>query len=146
MHPRLRLWLVGSLGAILAVAVSFGLAQESYTIAGLSIVAVAWLFLEWLGGPRPEAWVLALHAHQHTTAEPAQRAGFGRAKGKALLSGQHQHCHEESFYDAAFRPAAPVVVPGPVRTAAVGVLTPFAAAVWAEAVAAQRCLRGPPVA
>ncbi|WP_162550119.1 hypothetical protein [Hymenobacter nivis] len=94
----------------------------------------------------PEAWVLALHAHAHTTAEPARRASFGPAKGKALLSGQHRHCHEESFYDAAFQPAAPLVVPGPRRSAVVGVLTPFAASVWAEVVAAQRCLRGPPVA
>ena len=93
----------------------------------------------------PEAWVLALHPHQHTTDEPAQRASFGTAKGKALLSSQHQHCHEESLYNAAFQPAAPVVVPAPGRAAAVGALTPFAASVWAEAVAAQRCLRGPPV-
>ncbi|AMJ67377.1 hypothetical protein AXW84_19585 [Hymenobacter sp. PAMC 26628] len=94
----------------------------------------------------PEAWVLALHAHAHTTAEPARRASFSPAKGKALLSGQHRHCHEDSLYDAAFRPAAPVVVPVPTRSAVVGVRTPFAASVWAEAVAAQRCLRGPPVA
>ena len=93
----------------------------------------------------PEAWVLALHPHQHTTDEPAQRASFGTVKGKALLSSQHKHCHEESLYDAAFQPAAPVGVPVPARSAVVGLLTPFAASVWAEAVAAQRCLRGPPV-
>ncbi len=92
----------------------------------------------------PEAWVLALHPHRHTTAEPAQRAGFGTARGKALLSGQHKHCHEESLYDAAFQPAAPVAVPAPTRSAAVGLRTAFAASVWAEALAAQRCLRGPP--
>lgn len=94
----------------------------------------------------PEAWVLALHTHTHTTAEPARRASFSPAKGKALLSGQHQHCHEDSLYDAAFQPAAPVAVPGPRRSAVVGLRRPFAASVWAEAVAAQRCLRGPPVA
>ena len=94
----------------------------------------------------PEVWVLALHPHQHTTIEPAQRASLGTAKGKALLTPRHKHCYEESLYDAAFQPAAPVVVPLPARTAVVGLLAPFAASVWAEAVAAQRCLRGPPVA
>ncbi|WP_140467884.1 hypothetical protein [Hymenobacter nivis] len=94
----------------------------------------------------PEAWVLALHAHAHTTAEPARRAHLGPAKGKALLSSQHQHCHEDSLYDAVFQPAAPVVVPGPRHSAVVGLRRLFAPSVWAEAVAAQRCLRGPPVA
>jgi hypothetical protein len=94
----------------------------------------------------PEAWVLALHPHQHTTEEPAQRASLtATVKGKHLLTSKHTHCHEESLYDAAFQPAAPVVVPSPVCLARVGLLTPFAASVWAEAVAAQRCLRGPPL-
>ncbi|WP_125916998.1 hypothetical protein [Hymenobacter coccineus] len=94
----------------------------------------------------PEAWVLALHAHVHTTAEPARRASFGPVKGKALLTAQHKHCHEDVLYDAPFQPAAPVAVPVPTRSAVVGLRTPFAASVWAEAVAAQRCLRGPPLA
>lgn len=94
----------------------------------------------------PEAWVLALHPHQHTTEEPAQQASLAApAKGKHLLTGKHTHCHEESLYDAAFQPAAPVLVPSPACIAKVGLRTLFAASVWAEAVAAQRCLRGPPL-
>ena len=93
----------------------------------------------------PEAWVLALHPHRHTMGEPAQRASFGTAQGKALLSAQHKHCHEDSFYDAAFQPAAPVAVPTPVHAEVMGLRRLFAPSVWAEAVAAQRCLRGPPV-
>jgi len=108
-------------------------------------ILAAFLLLCFVRVLLPEAWVLALHPHQHTTDEPAQRASFGTAKGKALLSGQHQHCHEEPLYDAAFQPAAPVVVPVPARSAVVGPRRLFAASVWAEAVAAQRCLRGPPV-
>ncbi|WP_380266363.1 hypothetical protein [Hymenobacter caeli] len=91
----------------------------------------------------PEAWVLALHPHRHT-AEAVPRARAGVAKGNALLSGQHKHCHEEALYRAAFQPAAPVAVPGPAGPAVVGLRAPFAASGWAEAVAAQRCLRGPP--
>lgn len=92
----------------------------------------------------PEAWVLALHPHRHTTEEPAQRTSIG--KSKALLTGQHKHCHEESFYDVAFQPAAPVVVAAPSRTGLVGMRVPSAASVWAAAVTEQRCLRGPPAA
>ncbi len=94
----------------------------------------------------PEAWVLAIHPHRHTTTEPAQRTGFGAARGKTLLTAQHKHCHEASLYNAAFQPAAPVAVPAPARTAMLGALTPFAASAWAAAVAAQRYLRGPPMA
>lgn len=109
-------------------------------------LCVAFLMLCFVRVLLPEAWVLALHAHAHTTAEPALRAHLSPAKGKALLSGQHRHCHEDSLYDAAFQPAAPVLVLGPTRTAVVGLLTPFAASVWSEAEAVQRCLRGPPQA
>ena len=59
MHPRLRFWLVVALGACTGVAMSFGIAQETYALAGLLLVVIGWLGLEWLGGPRPEAWVLA---------------------------------------------------------------------------------------
>ena len=59
MHPRLRFWLIVALGATAGVVVSFGLAQETYALAGLLALLIGWLFLEWSGGPRPEAWVLA---------------------------------------------------------------------------------------
>ena len=60
----------------------------------------------------PEAWVLALHSHDHTTAEPAHAPAFAR-KGKALLSAKHQHCEVEQFYNAAFQPAVPIALPVP---------------------------------
>lgn len=62
----------------------------------------------------PEAWVLALHPHAHTTHEPAAAPAFKR-QGKALLSAKHQHCEVEQFYNVAFQPAAPTAVPQPRR-------------------------------
>jgi len=59
MHPRLRFWLTVALGALAGVVVSFGLAQEVYLLAGLLVLGIGWLCLEWIGGPRPEAWLLA---------------------------------------------------------------------------------------
>ena len=60
MHPRLRFWLIVTLGVLVGGVVSFELAQESYAFAALIGVLSAWLLLEWVGGPRPEAWLLAL--------------------------------------------------------------------------------------
>ncbi len=59
MHPRLRFWLIVTPGVLLALIVPFGLAQEVYLLASVLGAAIAWLFLEWLDGARPEAWVLA---------------------------------------------------------------------------------------
>ena len=59
MHPRLRLWLVGTLGAALAVAAAFGIAQESYFLTRVLALVVLWLVAEWAHGPLPEAWLLA---------------------------------------------------------------------------------------
>ena len=74
---------------------------------------LAWLLLLCLTRTLlPEAWVLALHRHAHTTAEPAQAAAFRRT-GKALLSAQHRHCLVEQFYDVAYQASGPVLVPGP---------------------------------
>lgn len=92
----------------------------------------------------PEASLLALHPHQHTEKEPTHQAAFGTAKGKALLSKKHKHCHEEQLFNAPFQPSAALLFVAPQPQAAVGILKPFAASVWAEATAAQRCLRGPP--
>ncbi len=92
----------------------------------------------------PEAWVLALHPHAHTTAEPAHAPAFAR-KGKALVSAKHQHCEVEQFYNVAFQAAAPVVVPWP-RVVAV-----YARRAMSVAVRPAAChptgplaLRGPP--
>jgi hypothetical protein len=59
MHPRLRFWLIVALAVTLGLVVSFGLAQETYALAGLLVAMIGWLLLEWAGGPRPEAWLLA---------------------------------------------------------------------------------------
>ena len=64
----------------------------------------------------PEAWVLALHSHEHTTEELAFTVGRGHSHavaGKALLTTRHTHCHEDTFYNVPFAAAAPVVVPRP---------------------------------
>ena len=59
MDPRLRFWLIVSLGTLLGVATAFGIAEESYALAVVTAGGVFWLVAEWRGGPRPEAWVLA---------------------------------------------------------------------------------------
>lgn len=59
MHPRLRLWLVGTLGAVLAVTVAFGIADESYLLVRLVALVILWLIAEWIHGPLPESWLLA---------------------------------------------------------------------------------------
>jgi hypothetical protein len=92
----------------------------------------------------PEAWILALHPHAHTTEEPAQAPAF-RHKGKALISAKHQHCDVEQFYDVAFQAAVPVAVPQPrvdLRYAATPALPPVRPA--AGEVLFARSLRGPP--
>lgn len=107
---------------------------------------LAWLLLLCLVRTLlPEAWVLALHRHEHTTVELAQAPAF-RSTGKALLSAQHQHCPVEQFYDVAYQAPGPVVVPGPrmlPRYAAAPALPPVRPAAG-EALFA-RSLRGPPV-
>ena len=66
----------------------------------------------------PDAWVLALHQHAHTTEEPTQAIGW--PKGKALLSAKHQHCDADQFFKSAFEPApeAPITLAGPLQFAA----------------------------
>ena len=91
----------------------------------------------------PEASILALHPHQHTQ-EPAPQEAPGHVRGKALASKQHKHCHEEQLFNVPFQPSAPLQFVAPRPRSVVGILRPFAASVWAEATAAQRCLRGPP--
>ena len=92
----------------------------------------------------PEAAVLALHAHEHTTAEPAHTATFWRT-GKALLSARHQHCMVEQFYNVAYQGGAPVRLPLPPvawRYAPAEALLPVRPA--AGEVQFARALRGPP--
>ena len=92
----------------------------------------------------PEAWVLAMHRHAHTTEEPAQAPAF-RHKGKALVSSQHKHCQVENLYSVPFLLGAPVVVPEPATRPcfATAPVPTVATAPWVARCPAQ--LRGPPM-
>lgn len=57
----------------------------------------------------PDAWVLALHAHEHTTEEPTQARSW--PKEKALLSAKHQHCDVDQFYKEVFQSPEPLALP-----------------------------------
>jgi hypothetical protein len=65
----------------------------------------------------PDAWVLAMHQHEHTEEEPAHATRLDNAHAKALLTAKHQHCQTESFYHVSFYPAPPVELPFVVRYA-----------------------------
>ena len=93
----------------------------------------------------PEAWVLGLHRHEHTTEELAQAPAF-RHQGKALISTQHQHCQVEHLYDVPFLPVAPLVlsVPAARPCFALAPVPTVATAPWVARCPAQ--LRGPPLA
>jgi hypothetical protein len=93
----------------------------------------------------PEAWVLALHPHAHTTEEPAQAPVFVE-KGKALVSVMHQHCDVEQFYDVAYQAGAPVLVPAPTARAVFAELAVPAELGQPVAARCERVGRGPPVA
>jgi hypothetical protein len=91
----------------------------------------------------PEAWVLALHRHNHTTTEiaaPRHRPGHD------WLTPPHTHCHTEQFYNVPFVAALPVRLPQP-RVRAIyqlpAVPTPPAAL---AALLRRTALRGPPPA
>ncbi|WP_022825305.1 hypothetical protein [Hymenobacter norwichensis] len=89
----------------------------------------------------PEAWILNLHAHQHTTEEPTQAPGA--LKGKTILSAKHQHCDVDHFYDVPFQPASPVELPV-LFAVYVPTCSEPVASVWLAATHATADLRGPP--
>lgn len=89
----------------------------------------------------PEAWVLALHAHQHTTEEPAFKKP---AQSQPLLSAQHQHCQVEQFYDVPFQAAVPVELTLPYPTPRYQPLAVATTLASAAAVRRSLLLRGPP--
>ena len=92
----------------------------------------------------PEAWVLTLHAHAHTTVEPAYSSALD-SKDKALFSAKHQHCEVEKFYNAAFCAAPPVTVPNPQAAIRyVGILAPAAVRGVVGQLIRPFALRGPP--
>lgn len=90
----------------------------------------------------PDAWILSLHTHRHTSEEPAHKPG-GHLKGKAVLSYQHLHCAVDHFYQVPFQPAPPLALP-----AAFATYTPAHSwasfSVWRSATRPTADLRGPP--
>lgn len=76
---------------------------------------VAWWLLLLLGRiMAPEAAVLGLHAHQHTTEEPAARLTASPRGPRAVFSPKHTHCHAEQLYDVPALLGGSVAVPQPV--------------------------------
>lgn len=89
----------------------------------------------------PEAWVLDLHAHEHTAEEPTQRPGA--FKDKALLSAKHQHCAVDHFCDVPFQPAMAVQLPEVFRAYQRSIAAPIVSERRA-ALCRSADLRGPP--
>lgn len=96
----------------------------------------------------PEAWVLALHGHEHTTEELAFEAGQHHSHavaGHALLTSKHTHCHEDTFYNVPFAASSPVVLPlPPLQLSYQPLAVPFTLAGSATELR-RTALRGPPV-
>lgn len=90
----------------------------------------------------PDVWVLALHAHEHTTEEPTQARNW--PKEKALLSAKHQHCDVDQFYKEIFQTPEPLrlpLEPTMYHTAATSLPLPGFIGVFTPTTG----LRGPPV-
>jgi len=93
----------------------------------------------------PEAWVLALHTHEHTTEEPAF-AKIRPVRGKALLTTKHTHCQTEQFYEVPFQAAAPVLLPRPRLLPHYQALAVPATLLCSATELRRTALRGPPAA
>jgi hypothetical protein len=121
-----------------------------FFMSGSSIIStrrrlLAWWLLLLLGRVlAPEAAVLSLHTHAHTTAEPAHARASQARPGKALLTPEHQHCHTEELYQLPFAPAAQLVVVVPVRQMAYATYRPQAPVCRQAHLLDGACLRGPP--
>ena len=59
MNPRLRILLLAALGAVLAITMGYGIANEHLFLSLLVLAVLLWAVMEWMRGPLPEAWVLA---------------------------------------------------------------------------------------
>jgi hypothetical protein len=94
----------------------------------------------------PEAWVLALHAHEHTTEEPALKSRGKRLASKSLLTPKHTHCQTEQFYQVPFQPAPRVVVPLPPHQLSYRRLAVPTQLACSAAMLRRTALRGPPQA
>jgi hypothetical protein len=107
----------------------------------------AWWLLLLLGRIlAPDAAVLRLHAHHHTVevalSTPEHTPGTDRAK----LSKQHQHCHTEQLFAAAFQPALPPAIPLPRIVRSYPVYRITADVCPARHLLPGAALRGPPLA
>jgi len=91
----------------------------------------------------PEAWVLALHGHGHTTELVATRRPTA---SKELLSPRHTHCHTEQFYNTPYAPTAPVSLPQPRLRVCYQALAVPAQLACSAAALRRTALRGPPQA
>lgn len=91
----------------------------------------------------PDAWILALHEHQHTVDAP--QAATSAGSRKAVVSSRHQHCAVDHFFDVAFQPPAPLVLPVAFVGYQLARSRP-AFSVWNAATRATADLRGPPAA
>ena len=92
----------------------------------------------------PEPWILALHAHEHTTEEPVFAKGKP-TRGKALLTPRHTHCQTEQFYNVPFQAAPPVLVPLPKLQASYWPLAVPTTLASSATELRRSALRGPPV-
>ncbi|MCR5887824.1 hypothetical protein LRS06_08535 [Hymenobacter sp. J193] len=97
-----------------------------------------WLLLCFLRVLLPEAWVLQLHAHEHTTEETASAQ-----PGKKLVSPKHQHCPVDQFHHVPFQLAPPLELPVPFYQY-VAPATEAVASVGRAATVPTAYLRGPP--
>jgi hypothetical protein len=93
----------------------------------------------------PEAWILALHAHEHTTEEAIASPGK-RPAGKNLLSAKHTHCQTEQFYQVPFQLAPRVAVPLPRHQLSYRRLAVPTQLACSAAMLRRTALRGPPQA
>ena len=93
----------------------------------------------------PEAAVLSLHAHHHTVEVTHRLAVRPAHHPEAEVSPQHQHCHAEQFYDVAFQPALPPLVPQPRVSPNYPAYRPAADVCPAQHLLPGAALRGPPV-
>jgi hypothetical protein len=94
----------------------------------------------------PEAWILALHTHEHTTEQLTSVKVARHQPGKVLLSTKHTHCQTEQFYNVPFRSAPRVAIPLPYRGLAYRPLSVPATLACSAAALRRTALRGPPQA
>ncbi len=60
MNPQHRVLITAAICCVLALVLASQVANESYGLLGLLSVSILWIFTEWFGKARPEAWLLAI--------------------------------------------------------------------------------------